>query len=171
MVMGLDLATHKSGCCLMDNENLVHYECIFSCDSEDFRDRIHSICKRIKELLVEYKPSMVYIEDAPIIKNSSASMLCVMQGYVICILDRLEISYEIFKPSSWRKTIGIVGNNGKLALEKDFVKQATIDYVNQRFLLNLEYKKGSKKSQDDIADSIGIACCGIMRDKNGKKNI
>ena len=47
------------------------------------------------------------------------------------------------------------------------MKQATVDFVNEKFGLNLIYKKDSVKSQDDIADSIGIACCGIARKQNG----
>lgn len=166
MILGLDLATKKTGCCIMDGENLVHYECIFAIGSDNFRDRIKSISKRIEVLINTYHPDRAYLEDAPIMKNSSASMLCVMQGYILCLLDKYTVSFEIFQPSSWRKTIGIIGHNGKEALEKEFVKQATVDYVNNKFSLNLIYKKNSTKSEDDIADAIGVACCGIARNKN-----
>ena len=170
--IGLDLATKRTGCCILNDGNLVHYECITP-DEEglDFRDRIRCISGKIESIIVNFSPDEMFIEDAPIIHNSSASMLLIMQGYVLSIANRYNIPVEIFEPSSWRKTIGIVGKNGKEALKKEFVKQATVDYVNARFGLNLIYipneKKNDPSSQDDIADSIGIACCGIARKQNG----
>jgi Holliday junction resolvasome RuvABC endonuclease subunit len=164
--IGLDLATKRTGCCILNDGNLVHYECITSSE-QDFRDRIRCIAGKIESIIVNFSPDEMFIEDAPIIHNSSASMLCIMQGYILGIANRYKIPVEIFQPSSWRKTIGIVGKNGKEALEKEKVKQATVDFVNEKFGLNLIYKKDSVKSQDDIADSIGIACCGIARKQNG----
>jgi hypothetical protein len=49
-------------------------------------------------------------------------------------------------------------------LEKEIVKQMTVDYVNERFGLSLIYKKDSNKSDDNIADSIGVVCCGTLGD-------
>jgi Holliday junction resolvasome RuvABC endonuclease subunit len=167
--IGLDLATKRTGCCILNDGNLVHYECITSSEP-DFRDRIRIISKKIEEVIINFSPDEMFIEDAPIIHNSSASMLLIMHGYVLSIANRYNIPVEIFEPTSWRKTVGIVGKNGKEALKKEFVKQATVDYVNARFGLNLIYipneKKNDPPSQDDIADSIGIACCGIARKQN-----
>ena len=164
--IGLDLATKRTGCCILNDGKLVHYECITS-NEIDFRDRIRCISEKIETIINKLRPEVMFIEDAPIIKNSSASMLLIMHGYILGVADRYNISVEIFEPCSWRKTIGIVGSNGKEALKKEFVKQATVDYVNARFGLDLIYKKDSVKSQDDIADSIGVACCGIARKQNG----
>lgn len=165
--IGLDLATKRTGCCVLDDGELVHYECIASDAKDDFLKRIGDIGKKVDSIIKEFSPNKIFIEDAPIMKNSSASMLCVMQGYILGLISRYDIPVEIFQPSSWRKTIGVVGENGKDALKKEAVKQATVDYVNKRFGLSLIYKKDSIKSQDDIADSIGIACCGIAREQNG----
>jgi Holliday junction resolvasome RuvABC endonuclease subunit len=161
--IGLDLATRRTGCCVLDGEKLVYHECIRANEKYDFRSRIRYVGEKLEFIINEFLPEKMFIEDAPIIKNSSASMLLIMQGYILAIADKHKIPVEIFQPSSWRKTIGIVGKNGKEALEKDKVKQATVDYVNERFGLQLTYKKDSIKSEDDIADAIGIACCGIMR--------
>lgn len=165
--IGLDLATKRTGCCVMDGDKLVHYECISVNPKEEFRTRIRKIGLQVDVIFKKFSPDIAFIEDAPIIKNSSASMLCTLQGYILRIADEQSIPFEVFQPSSWRKTLGIVGKNGKDALKKENVKQATVDYVNKRFGLDLIYKKNSVKSQDDIADSIGIACCGIARGQNG----
>ena len=116
--IGLDLATKRTGCCILNDGNLVHYECITSSEP-DFRDRIRCISGKIESIIVNFSPDEMFIEDAPIIHNSSASMLCIMQGYILGIANRYKIPVEIFQPSSWRKTIGFIGKNGKEALEKE----------------------------------------------------
>jgi Holliday junction resolvasome RuvABC endonuclease subunit len=161
--IGLDLATIRTGCSVLKDNKLLYYTNIDSNKNDDFRNRIKCIANEIENIIKKYSPDKIFIEDAPIIKNSSASMLCVMQGYILSIIDKYNIPFEIFQPSSWRKTIGVVGENGKEALKKEMVKQATVDYVNKKFGLNLIYKKDSVKSDDNIADAIGIACCGILR--------
>ena len=161
--LGLDLATIRTGCCVLNDEELIYYGNLDADKKDDFRNRIKNIAKQIENIIIKYKPDIIFIEDAPIIKNSSASMLCIMQGYILSLIDKYDIKYNVFQPCSWRKTIGIVGENGRAALKKEFVKQSTVEYVNRRFNLNLIYKKDSIKSDDNIADSIGIACCGILR--------
>ena len=90
-------------------------------------------CSRecVEIAIKKYSPDKIFIEDVPIIKNSSASMLLIMQGYILSIIDRYDIPFEFFQPSQWRKALGIVGNNGKEALKKEVVKQMTVDYVNK----------------------------------------
>lgn len=169
--IGLDLATKRTGCAVIKNDELIYYECIRADKSDDFRNRIIDIGEKIDSIIARFCPDVLFIEDAPIIKNSSASMLCIMQGYILHIAVKHNIPIKIFQPSSWRKTIGIVGENGREALKKERIKQATVDYVNNKFNLDLIYIKDSVKSQDDIADAIGIACCGIEREKDVKRNI
>lgn len=170
--IGLDLATKKTGCCVIDNEKLIYYDCIRCGHEKDsYYKRIKDIGNQLDAVIKKFKPDKIFIEDAPIMKNSSASMLCVMQGYILCIIDKYNIPYELYQPSSWRKTIGIEDKNGNKKLKGDEPKIETIRYINDRFGLNLIYKKDSVKSQDDIADSIGIACCGIAREKDGKRNV
>jgi len=153
--MGLDLATHRTGCCVFDDNNLIYYTNIEANKKDDFRNRIKYIANEIDAIIKKYSPSKIFLEDAPIIKNSSASMLLIMQGYILSIIDKYNILVEFFQPSAWRKEIGVIG--------KDEVKQRTIDYVNKRFDLNFFYKKDSIKSDDNIADAIGVACCGMLR--------
>lgn len=161
--IGLDLATIRTGCSVLKDDKLIYYTNVTANKKDEFRNRIRCIGIEIEEIINKYKPDKIFIEDAPIIRNSSASMLCILQGYILSIIDRHNIPFEVFQPSSWRKTIGIIGENGKDALKKDAIKQATVDYVNKRFNLNFIYKKDSDKSDDNVADAIGIACCGILR--------
>ena len=165
--IGLDLATHKTGCCILDSGgNLIHYELLTSNKKEkDFRKRILEIGDKIEKIILEYKPDIMAVEDPPIIKNSSASMLLILHGYVFKIANIYNLDMKIFQPNHWRSVLGIIGKNGKDALKKDAVKQSTVDYVNKRYGTDFVYIKDSDKSTDDIADSIGVALCAICEEE------
>lgn len=161
--IGLDLATHKTGCCILDSGgNLIHYELISANRKEkDFRKRIVEIGNKIEEIILTYKPDIMAIEEPPIIKNSSASMLLIMHGYFLKMSKIYNLNMKIFQPNHWRSVLGIIGKNGKDALKKDAVKQSTVEYVNKKFNTDFVYIKDSNKSTDDIADSIGVALCAV----------
>jgi len=169
--MGLDLATHRTGCCVFNDNNLIYYANIDANEKDDFRNRIRCIANEIDVIIKKYSPNKIFLEDAPIIKNSSASMLLIMQGYILSVIDKYNILVKLFQPSEWRKEIGIIGKNGRAALKTDEIKQRTIDYVNKRFDLNFFYKKDSIKSDDNIADAIGVACCGMLRCLSVKRDV
>ena len=165
--IGLDLATHKTGCCILDSGgNLIHYELITANKKEkDFRKRIVEIGNKVEEAILKYKPDVMAVEEPPIIKNSSASMLLIMHGYLLKISNLYGLDIKIFQPNHWRSVLGIIGKNGKDALKKDAVKQSTVDYVNKKYGTNFVYIKDSDKSTDDIADSIGVALCAICEEE------
>lgn len=161
--IGLDLATHKTGCCILDSGgNLIHYELITANKKEkDFRKRIEEIGSKIEDVILAYKPDVMALEEPPIIKNSSASMLLIMHGYFLKMSKTYNLNMKIFQPNHWRSVLGIIGKNGKDALKKDAVKQSTVEYVNKKFNTDFVYIKDSNKSTDDIADSIGVALCAV----------
>lgn len=161
--IGLDLATRNTGCCIVDScGNLIHYELISANRKEkDFRKRIVEIGNKVEEAILKYKPNVIAVEEPPIIKNSSASMLLIMHGYILKISEFYNIDIKIFQPNHWRSVLGIIGKNGKDALKKDAVKQSTVEYVNKKFNTDFVYIKDSDKSTDDIADSIGVALCAV----------
>lgn len=165
--IGLDLATHKTGCCILDSGgNLIHYELITANKKEkDFRKRIEEIGSKIEDVILAYKPDVMALEEPPIIKNSSASMLLIMHGYFLKMSKTYNLNMKIFQPNHWRSVLGIIGKNGKDALKKDAVKQSTVDYVNKKYGTNFVYMKDSDKSTDDIADSIGVALCAICEEE------
>jgi len=165
--IGLDLATHKTGCCILDSGgNLIHYELITANKKEkDFRKRIEEIGSKIEDVILAYKPDVMALEEPPIIKNSSASMLLIMHGYFLKMSKTYNLNIKIFQPNHWRSVLGIIGKNGKDALKKDAVKQSTVDYVNKKYGTNFVYIKDSDKSTDDIADSIGVALCAICEEE------
>jgi Holliday junction resolvasome RuvABC endonuclease subunit len=118
---------------------------------------------KIIEIIKLHNPKIVFIEDVPIVTvsrnkkvSSALSWLCILQGYIISILDGLEIEYRLYLPNKWRTSLDIV-TQPKIQAKKD-----TIRYVNDKFKLELKYHSVDEKSDDNTADAIGIACCGIQ---------
>lgn len=161
--IGLDLATKKTGCCIVDSGgNLIHYELITSNKKEkDFRKRIEEIGKKVEDVILAYCPDVIAMEEPPIIHNASASMLLIMHGFFLKIAQLYRLKVLIYQPNHWRSVLGIIGKNGKDALKKDEVKRTTVNFVNKKFGTDFEYIKDSDKSTDDIADSIGVVLCAI----------
>lgn len=165
--IGLDLATKKTGCCIMDSSgHLIHYELIRANKKQkDFKKRIEEIGNKIEDIILAYKPDIIAVEEPPIIKNSSASMLLIMHGYFLKISRLYSLDIKVFEPCHWRSVLGIIGKNGKEALKKDAVKQSTVEYINKKYSTNFVYIKDSEDSTDDIADSIGVALCAIKEEE------
>ena len=165
--IGLDLATKKTGCCVMDSGgNLIHYELIRANKKEkDFRKRIIDIGKQVEEIISAYYPDVIAMEEPPIIHNSSASMLLIMHGFFLKIAQENNLKVLVYQPNHWRSVIGVLGKNGKEALKKDEVKRTTVNFVNKKFGTSFEYIKDSDKSTDDIADSVGVTLCAIAEEE------
>ena len=160
IIIGLDMATKRTGFSVLKDNELIDYGNIDGNKNDDFRARIKTICAEIENLIIKYKPDIVFIEDVPIIKkdmHSSTSLLFIMQGYILHMVDKYNIEYNLFMPGTWRSKLGIATQ------PKEGAKQGTVDWVNNKFNLNFIYKKDSVKSDDNITDAIGVACCGLLR--------
>lgn len=165
--IGLDLATHKTGCCIMDSGgNLIHYELIVANEDEtDFRKRIVEIGKKVEGVIVKYRPETMVVEDAPLItknSNTSTSLLLIMHGYFMCLSENNKLEFISHNPSHWRTVLGLpMRGEDKKMLKKEQLKVNTVNFVNAIYNTNFMYKKDSPKSTDDIADSIGVVLCAV----------
>lgn len=162
--VGFDMATHKTGWCVIDGNELIDYGLIQADKKQkDFRKRIVEIFSEIEKIIKRYKPDEIVIEEVPIY-NEAGSYLLVMQGYMVAICNKYSKPLYLYRPNEWRKKLNIIGNNGKEALKKNQVKGKTVAWANKKFGLNLVfYEKDTKAhiSDDDIADAIGIAVAHI----------
>jgi Holliday junction resolvasome RuvABC endonuclease subunit len=166
--IGLDLATKRSGCSIFDNNILLYCTTIDCSEELHIRDRIKYMGEQVLKLVEKYKPNVAFVEDVPIVifnnkkVSSSLSWLCILQGYIISILDNHNIEYRLYLPNNWRSPLNII-TQPKIEAKKD-----TIRCVNQKFNLKLQYSSNDIKSDDNIADAIGIAMFGIQSlDKQG----
>ena len=169
-ILAFDMATHKTGWAFFNNDNLVNYGIIQADKKQkDFRKRIVQIFETIESLIKMNNPDVIVVEEVPIY-NEAGSYLLVMQGYMVCVANNTKKPISFYRPTEWRKNLGLIGNNGREALKKNQIKGKTVAWVNKRFGLNLKfYEKDTKDhiSDDDIADAIGLAMAHYYGECNG----
>lgn len=81
-------------------------------------------------------------------------------GYWQGFLRARGFPYILVQPQVWKKELGIKTNVGKdksKYIQRKLKKQTVIDYVNQRFSLNLSLK------EEHIADAICLALYGMKK--------
>ena len=146
-VLSLDLSTKSSGWAIFDNKSLITYGCI-TCPGKIALDRIPKTIEELKNILDEYQPDKVVIEDVlPEDVNHNQTVfksLTYLQGYVVIELHSRNMPYEFVTASHWRKECGIRTGRG---VRRDSLKTADINFVKENY---------NKIVNDDIADAVCI---------------
>ena len=152
-IIGLDLSTKSTGVSIFEKDKLIYYKCITE-SSNNVLKRITNITKAIANILLEYKPDLVIIEDplpADVHNNIDVyKKLTYLQGFIVVTLDSFGISYALVTASHWRKKCGIKTGTG---IKREELKSSDIKFVKNKFGLDVN---------DDIADAIGIGWCGVL---------
>lgn len=193
-ILGLDMASQRSGYSLFVNGNLVDYGIweLTKDDEKDWRKRIAWMAECVGQYCVDNNVQEIYVEDVPpVIENTqTVKILSALQGMVIAVASLHDINIHFVPVKTWKSKIGInlvaskENNLCKKRIKEHFGKNATkplntvkgwakgwekkmsVDYVNNLFGLDLVYKSPSSKfNQDDIADSINIAWSQIGKVK------
>lgn len=164
------MATKKTGWAFFNDKKLINYGIIQADKKQkDFRKRIVEIFVTIESLIKANKPDIIVVEEVPIY-NEAGAYLLVMQGYMVCVANKMKKPLSFYRPTEWRKKLGLIGNNGREALKKNQIKGKTVAWANREFGLNLKfYEKDTKEhiSDDDIADAIGLAMAHYVGECNG----
>ena len=105
------------------------------------------MCKDIFQLLNQYKPSIIYIEDEVVSRNmDTCRFLFRLQGSIEGWSMMNDCEFNTVRPTAWRKACDFMQGRGHA--REDLKKQA-IAYVKKLFNITVS---------DDEADSI---CIGI----------
>lgn len=155
-ILSIDQATIKSGYALYEkNKNieifeLEEYGIINVSKEKESEKKFSAMCQGIKQLILDFKPDHVIFEDVSLQTNPSTLILLArLQGAIIQTLLDYNITYDIYKPSTWRKTLGF--NQGRGVKRKELKVQA-IDYVKGKFNLDVE---------EDVCEAICIGMAYI----------
>lgn len=172
MIIGLDLSINSTGVCLNDENNEPIYYIItpkltrkqksiqhdrinyieYDKKQGDVSYNIKSIAGEIRKVIESYDDvEGVVIEDiAMAAKGRSIIDLTLLNGYVRCVLDELNIPYKTINPTKWKKEI--LGNGHA---NKDL-----IIYNWMRFDIPVYNELGLNGIKcDDIADAYFLSCC------------
>lgn len=178
MILGLDMATTKTGYALLNMDgSLVDYGA-FRTQSKEPLERIREIYLFLRDILNKYNVSIVVIEAVPItVKNNLkvGSDLLRLQGSVYALAIEYDIPMVLYTPTAWRSVVGTYDGTRE-GTKRDIQKQRAVEKVNNIYSLGLVYyKTDTKENQtgDDIAEAILIACAyikDIERSDNNANN-
>ena len=151
VILGIDSSTTSTGWAIIDTKfdnelRLIDYGVIKPKQDETI-DRIIYISNELKEVLRNFRPEFVVIEEMNVTRNMKT--IRALSGLITTIevmLRNRQALYVKLTPSQWRKSVGIQCKNDRKTL-----KQASVEYVREHYNENVN---------DDEADAICIAEAG-----------
>ena len=173
MILGLDMATKKTGYGLLDEEaNLYDYGVIRTI-SEEPRDRIREVYDAIEAIINKYNIEHMVFEDVPVTNHNNLKTgkdLCILQGAILSLCFKYNIEYSFYAPSSWRSLIGTYDGT-RQGMKREIQKQRAVDRVNEIYNLGLIYSETETKTKhtdDDKAEAICIALAYLFEQREVK---
>lgn len=152
ITLAVDSSTKSTGIAIYNNQELKHYSCITASSTNLFK-RIHKMQDEIENIIKEYKPDKVIIEDVvpDDVKGNQTvfKALMYLQGYLVEIFNKYELPYEFMVASHWRKLCGIKTGAG---IKRESLKPKDIAFVKNQFGISVN---------DDIADAICIGFAAV----------
>lgn len=166
VILGLDMATKKTGYSLLyDNGSL--FECgLIRTLSEDTKGRMLEIYNAIEKIVQSFNIRHIVFEDVPVNTHSNIKTgkdLSVLQGVVLALCFRYNITYTLYNPSAWRSIVGTYDGTRE-GMKRDVQKQRAVELVNRLYDLGFVYNARETKAKltdDDRAEAILIALAYI----------
>lgn len=154
ILIALDESTTCTGYAVFDDSELIEHG-TFSFKSKDVLERVSLIMEEIENLIDTYKPDNMVIEDVQITMNAAtAKSLLGLQFMIEVYAHRNNISCETYRTTKWRKILGLSNSR---ALDRKAKKQETIDYVKNKY--------GIDVLKDDESDAIAIGTAYLLERK------
>ena len=149
--ISLDQSTKLTGYCVWRNGE---YEIsgLLDCQKVDALFRFDEMVKNIFQILDNYKPIVVYIEDTAMQRNAKVlKELSQLQGAIVGYCVTHEIDIHIIKPTEWRKELGFEQGRG---VKRPELKQQCFKWVKENL--------GIEKSEDEV-EAIGIGAAVLNK--------
>lgn len=172
--MGIDASSSCTGVSVFIDGELVHYQAIKP-EGKDWRDRLFHEGPELSQIIKQYKPVKIYMEDVPLKASGGLKTLVILggvQGFIYGIAASNGVPIEFVSPTVWRSTIGLFDGT-KEGKKREVLKQRAIEMSNNKFNLDLKWiSPSSKFNDDDIAEAILIcaAMLGIIKKEPNRRN-
>jgi len=146
-ILGIDPGSRQTGYGIIDSDknNSIHVDsgCIYV-KGESFADRLGYIFQQVGEIIAEYQPSELSIEQVFVNKNvDSAMKLGQARAAAICAAVNAGLDVSEYTPKAVKSAVVGTGNASK-------------EQVQHMMSMLLRLEKGL---QADQADALGIALC------------
>lgn len=163
-ILGLDQASAITGFSVLDvNGNVCEYGKIDLHQSDDTEQRLRDMSFEIDNLLDRVKPSVLVIEDVSLQTNVvTLVMLARLQGYIIHAAWERNIPITIYKPSAWRKLVGIKSVVDKVRLKRPELKKQAVALACSLC--------GEERISEDVSEAIMISRAYYLDEKGKNEN-
>ena len=144
-LVSIDGSTQKTALTLFFNGEYKKHTLLDFSKDKNIISRFESMSKGIWNILNEFKPNIIYIEETYSAKNAQTTkILTRLQGvvYAWCLCNHCE--FNTITPASWRKQLSFKQGKGT---KREQLKEQSIKYVLDKY---------NMKVTDDEADSICI---------------
>lgn len=148
IILGIDPGSRKTGYGLISKEGnrLVHVDngAIFTQSAKDFPQRLQKIFAGISEIIDQYRPEAVAVENVFLAKNAQ-SALKLGQARGAAIVAAVSVGLSVYEYTALQVKQAVVGTG---RAEKHQVQQMI------KVLLNLP-----EVAQEDASDALAVAVC------------
>lgn len=170
IVMGIDGSTTSSGWAIFESEGCKRLGSgRIKPKGDDWREKVQQECEAFKNIIEQYRPQVIYMEDVPMKDGKSTIMkLGAVQGIIICLASQYKIKASFLLPSEWRSGLGLFDGT-RQGTHREILKRKAVETANKLFGLELAWvKEKSKQNEDDEAEALLIAYSQIKPLKFGK---
>ena len=149
-ILALDQASRVTGYSIFKDGQFHKYGKIVT-NSSDIGDRLKLIRDSVQNLIEQYGVNEVILEDIQLQENvgnnvATFKTLAEVLGVIIELLTELDIPYTAVLAGTWRKGLGIAGN------QRPVQKKNAQKFVKEKYAVNVS---------EDEADAICIGCYKI----------
>ena len=157
-VMGIDGSTKSTGIAIIENNNVLYYDCIVSTNQDSF-NRIKKMTNEIAKVYIKYKPEKIVMEDVlpSDVKNNQKvfKALIYLQASIVLKLHELKApEVQLITASHWRKDLGIKTGRG---VKRDNLKKEVMNYIKEHYGID---------ANNDVCDGIGVGLSYFVDNKN-----
>ena len=109
------------------------------------------MCKEIKRVMYAERPTLIVLEDVSYQRDAQALInLARLQGRILQMASELGIPVVMYKPSAWRKAVGIHTGKG---IKRQELKKAAVALVLEQYGVEVT---------EDVAEAICIGKCALL---------
>lgn len=156
-ILAFDQATNITAWCLWNQTAPTKFDYFEISMKEPISARLEFMSNSIRELVYQEMPTLIAIEDVSFQKNAQVLIdLARLQGHIMRIAMDAGIPVVIYKPSAWRKVVGIKTGKG---IKRDELKNTAMALIRDRHGLEVP---------EDIAEAICIGECALKELKGCK---
>lgn len=163
IILSLDASSTSTGWAIFNNNELLSYG-VIQPDGEDWRDRLLHQASKLDEVIENFHPNKIIMEDVPLKSNNSKVLVILgaVQGFILGIASSYGIPIKFVLPSEWRSPLNLYDGTRDGTKRKE-LKKKSIEKANEIFGLSLVWvSPSSKKNMDDISDAILLGYSQIL---------